>query len=245
MQSFTQPYWHPAVNPSPEAITEVSDYDGTAELSLVCTQLAETHTPTQQKRIVEEWCDFFSRPQPVRRLWLHSRTPQRLFKSLCSQPNLEILYIKWSAIDDLSPISGLRSITHLYIGSSSKIKSIDALADLQTLVDLSLRNLQGVIDYSAVGRLARLERLSIEGDGIASMKKSKVASLRPIANLTELKRLKLSWVTVLDDSFACLSSLKSLKHLDLPSSWRAENVKLLSDALTELETGNVLLTGKA
>ena len=245
MQSFTQSYWHPAVTPSPEAITEVSDYEGTAELSLICTQLAGTHTPTQQKRIVEEWCDFFSRPQPVRRLWLHSRTPQNLFKSLCSQANLETLYIKWSAIDDLSPIAGLRSITHLYLGSSSKISSIDALADLQTLVDLSLRNLQGVNDYSAVGRLTRLEQLCIEGDGIASMKKAKVASLRPIASLTELKRLKLSWVTVLDDSFACLSNLKSLKHLDLPSSLRADDVRLLSEALTELETGNVLSTGKA
>ena len=245
MQSFIQSYWHPDVTPSPDALIEVSDYRGAADLSVICTQLAGTHTPAQQKRIVGEWCDFFSRPQPVRRLWIHSRTPQSLFESLCAQSGLEALYIKWSAIDDLSPMAGLKSITHLHIGSSSKIKSIDALAGLQTLVDLTLSNLQGVDDYAAVGPLTRLDRLCIEGDGIASMKKVKIASLRPIANLTKLKRLKLTWVNVLDDSFACLSDLKSLKHLDLPRSWSGQDAKLLLEALTELETGNVLSTGKA
>lgn len=46
MQYFAQPYWRPAVTPSPEPITEVSDHRGTAELSVICTQLAGTHTPT-------------------------------------------------------------------------------------------------------------------------------------------------------------------------------------------------------
>ncbi|MEY4563771.1 MAG: hypothetical protein RLZZ618_3048 [Pseudomonadota bacterium] len=245
MQPLARPYWHPEINPSPDSITEVSEYGGDSDLSVICTQLAGTHTPAQQKRIVSEWCAFFSQPQPVRRLWLHSRTPQSLFQSICSQANLQALYIKWSAIDDASPIEGLKSLTHLYIGSSSKITSIDSLASLQTLVDLSLENLQGVDDYSAVGQLANLTRLAIQGDGVASMKKSKISTLQPIARLVNLERLRLIWVNVLDGSYACLSSLKSLRHLDLPSSRPSEEIQLLLKALTQLETGNVLPAGKS
>jgi len=245
MQSLSRSYWHPAINPSPKAITEVADYDGNSDLSVICTQLSETHTPAQRKRIITDWCAFFSRPQPVERLWIHFRTPQNLFQSICSQANLKTLYINGSAIDDVSPIAGLKSITHLYVGFSSKIKSLDALASLQTLLDLSLENLQGVTDYSAVGKLAHLSRLTIEGDGVASMKKAKIATLEPIANLTQLERLRLTWIDVLDGSYACLSNLKALKHLDLPSSRPKDEIKLILEALAQLESGNVLPTRNA
>ena len=245
MSSLAHPYWHPNLNPSPMSITEVTDYNGSPDLSLICTQLSGTHTATQQKRILSEWCDFFSRPQPVERLWLHTRTPQSLFQSICSQSSLKALYIKWSAIDDFSPISELKAITHLYVGSSSKIKSISDIASLQTLVDLSLDNLQGITDYSAVGHLARLSRLAIEGDGAASMRRAKIDTLRPIVRLANLERLRLIWVNVLDGSYPCLANLKSLRHLDLPHARPREEITSLFAALPKLESGNVYSAGNA
>ena len=233
-------YWNHLINPSPNAIVEVSEYDGSPDLALVCTQLAYTHTPSQQKRILNEWCDFFSRPQPIERLWLHSRTPQNLFQSICTQTNLKSFYIKWAAIDDLSPIVGLQSIIHLHITGSVKVKSIDALAKLQTLLDLSLEKFLGISNYQALGELAKLTRLDIHGDGIASMKKIKIDSLEFISSLHELERLSITWAIVQDNSFSSLTAVKQLQHLDLPNlKDKAQQQQLLA-TLPLIKTGNLL-----
>ncbi|WP_374334365.1 hypothetical protein [Leeia sp.] len=209
------PYWHARINPGPAAITEVSEYEGGEDLALVCTQLGNTHTASQQKKIVEAWCQFFAQPRPgLRRLWLHSKVPQALFDSLCQQSRLEGLYIKWSGITDLSAIVGLTALQHLHLCAAG-VTDLSPLAHLQTLQSLALEGLYKVSDYRAVAALQRLSALSICGDGVASSRKAPLESLHPLTQLPALQALWLVWVKLKQGSYAELAALRSLRQLKL------------------------------
>lgn len=238
MQQDPKPYWHPLSNASPDAINEVSQYSNEADLSLVCTQLSYTHTPREQRRIVDEWCDFFVSPRKVRRLWIHSRLPQRLFDCICHQSTLECFYIKWASLDSLQGVARLKALTHLGLGSPGPLSSLESLGQLQAIKDLSLSSCFKATDYSFLKKLRNLETLTIQGDGVASMKKACVDSLQPLSSLSNLKWLSLIHVSVLDDSYASISALQSLQHLDLPHSVLRQGLPRWTEALPNLVSGN-------
>jgi Leucine-rich repeat (LRR) protein len=232
-------YWHISINPGPASITEVDEYDGSEDLAIVCTQL-NTHTPAQQKKIVSAWCQFFSKQQhPIRRLWLHSRLPQNLFDSICFQSNLQALYIKWSGVKNISSISGLKSIQHLYFGNSS-VEDITPFSELISLKDLSIECFYKNTDYSSIQNIKNLNKLCIAGNPWSSTKKVIINSLLPISNLVELTELRLDFVKVLDGSYDALSNLKNLRHLDLPHDMVTSEAKTLLAKLPLLQSGNVL-----
>lgn len=239
MQQSFKSYWHIDINPDPESITEVAEYDGSEDLSILCTQLSYTHSPAQQKRIVSEWCDFFSRAQPVRRLWIQSRLPPELFEAICTQGNLRALFIKWSGVKDLSRIEHLQSLTHLYFGGSAGINDISPLAQLTSLLDLSIDNLQKVTDYSPIGKLQLLEKLMISGNSFAP-KKININSLAPFAGLTRLQSFCLYTAKIIDNSYQPLYNLRNLHNLVLPPPLNAAEASKLIAALPSLRSGNVL-----
>lgn len=234
------PYWHASVNPGPSSLTEVGEYEGGEDLAVVCTQLGATHTASQQKKIVADWCRFFAQPQPgLRRLWLHSRVPQALFDSVCQQHQLEGLYIKWSGITDLRAIAGLTHLQHLHLCAAS-VTDLSPLAHLKALHSLSLEGLYKVSDYAAVGELSQLRSLSICGDGVASNRKAPLATLQPLTRLTALHALWLVWVTLEQGSYAELAVLRELRQLKLIGMRLSEEERLQLEALPLLGQNPIL-----
>jgi nucleoside diphosphate kinase len=67
-------------------ITTVDEYSGQRVLRISATQLGAKYTAHRARKIVDDWCEFFSSgPTPIVELSFASRTPKRLFESLAAK----------------------------------------------------------------------------------------------------------------------------------------------------------------
>ena len=90
-----------------KSIVEVSEYRKQRTVKLAGTQLNQSFTARDQKRIVDEWVDLFSNGCPIRKLGVFTRMPQRLFDAVCDGGQIEQLHVKWGQLTICreSPIS--------------------------------------------------------------------------------------------------------------------------------------------
>ena len=64
----------------PKSVVTVSEYAGEKELVINCTQLEDTYSPRDKKRILREWCEFLlENPDAFSKLVFCTRMPQELF----------------------------------------------------------------------------------------------------------------------------------------------------------------------
>ena len=95
--------------------------------------------------------------------------------------NLTYLDLCANAIEDLTPIKGLREIEYLNV-SKNMLRDIQALRDFRQLVRLDLsRNNLYTMDISALAGMHNLEELNLE--------RCKVDNLMYLENVKKLKRL--------------------------------------------------------
>lgn len=146
------------------------EYHGQPSVKMVCTQHYNCFyrpdvTPYKQNKITQTWIEFFrAAKQPLKRVQLCSRTPQKVFDALCMQDSIEFLRLKWCAVSDLSAIRNLKNLRQLYIGIGTSVTSISPLSDLENLEALCLDNTIKVTDYSPLGKLKNLVALDIGGN---------------------------------------------------------------------------------
>ncbi|HEY9825416.1 MAG TPA: hypothetical protein V6D19_08215 [Stenomitos sp.] len=223
-------YWHyrPKENFPPKAIRFKSEYQGESRLSLSITQ---TDLPSKKQRdLVREWCDILPTLSTIRTLWFHSKVTQELFEAVCRMPKLEGLYIKWSCINDLAPISALSNLTRLHIGGAPSAASIEALCNLKNLVDLELENVTAAKNLSFLEQLPQLKSLELSGDS-NSLKSLRIETLRPVSKLAELEKLSIFTATVDDESLEPIGELPKLKYLFLSNQFKMEEYAKLAGKL--------------
>lgn len=119
--------------------------------------------------------------QQLRWLNLWSQVTPPVFESACQIRGLECLVIKWSNLKRLDAISELHRLKYVYIGSSTRVESIEPLTALRSLRRLDLENFKLVSDFSPLTRMTWLKSLAIDT--------SAVKSLRPLAQLSSLESL--------------------------------------------------------
>ena len=235
------PFWTPWPLPSRSNVPyliERCDYGRAKHLNLHCTQI--NAKPAEKKRILEEWCEFFSRPSPVRHVHIATRCPQRLFDAVCQRSELESLAIHWGPIEDLEPIRQLKNLTRLRLGSCS-VRDLTPLKSVKHLEHLSLENLDRLSDYSALGSLRQLELLQI--DGAPFMPKSVwIDDLKFLRKLSKLRGLSMAAVRFHDPNYH-----RSLRGL--PLQWLdfwvkdAELRQLIIDSLPNVTGGRIFKSG--
>lgn len=238
-------YWYhrPQRSFPPPAIQQPDDYDGGERLSLAITQTSLK--PPAQRALVQQWCELLPMLGKVRTLWLQSKVTQEIFAAACAMPALRGLYIKWSSIDDLSPLAQLRKLSHFHLGGAPSAAPLDVLALLPDLMDLEISNVRAAGELSFLRELTQLRALSLSGDS-NSIKPLKIDTLEPLAGLHELERLALTTVQVRDGRLSPLAGLPKLKHLHLANQFPMEEVARLAGrrpdvqcALFEPEAGPV------
>ena len=106
-------------------------------------------------------------------------------------------------ISDFSPLSGLASLTSLYLSgiSISDVSELSALTNL-TLLDISST---GISNVSMLSKLTNLTRLNLYNNGISN--------ITPLSGLTSMRQLGLSRNSISDVS--ALSGLTSMIYLNL------------------------------
>jgi hypothetical protein len=140
------------------SILRPSELGVSDRVAISCTQ---THQPAaQQRAIVREWRDVLPELPGVRLVWLTSRTPQDLFDAACRVPELDGLYVKWSAITHLDAIVHARSLRYLHLGSSARLESIVPLDSCSRLEVLGLEELH-LAQWWDEDEVAELRRLNV------------------------------------------------------------------------------------
>ncbi|HMB55960.1 MAG TPA: leucine-rich repeat domain-containing protein [Arenimonas sp.] len=202
--------WHPFhVSQWPKKVLrDPADYDGADKLSLGFDLGAMSES--EKKRAIAQWCEKLPELTAVRWLSLWSHVTPPLFEAACKMPGLECLQIKWSNVRRLDSISGLANLRYLSIGSSTKVESVAPLASLTQLKLLDIENFKLITDFSPLEKLTSLESLAVTG---SMWTRQDVGSLEPFARMTWLRRLALDTTRVA--SLRPLANLKNLEALDL------------------------------
>jgi len=118
--------------------------------------------------------------------------------------NLEVLKLSRNQISDLTPLSGLTSLTVLFLYDNKRISDLTPLSKLTNLTNLSLYD-NRISDLSPLSNLTNLARLNLNDNKISDL-----SSLKNLVNLTELG-LRYNQVSDLKP----LSGLTNLKKLSL------------------------------
>jgi Leucine-rich repeat (LRR) protein len=223
--------------PSGRIIVERSEYQRQRYLGLACTQLPPPYKPSDQERIMQEWCRFFRESPPVRELALRSRVPPELFEAVCDHRQLTRLHVKWGPVRDLTPLRQLKKLEGLSLGTT-RVGDISAIAELPKLTLLQLDNLKRVHDFGALSNAERLEFLRIEGYP-QGPQKIHINNLEFARRLHRLRALSVGFVIVDDFDISPLFNLRKLEYLDLPSITNRHRDPLL-EALPKLRFGNVV-----
>jgi Leucine-rich repeat (LRR) protein len=192
----------------PRSVDEVGEHDGSDRLSLHLHDLSPTATQGAKKKAIAEACARLPGLTGVRalKLWTHVTPP--LFEAACRMPQLEALVIKWSNLRDLAPIRALPRLRYLWIGSSTRIESIEPLAGLATLEWLELENFKAISDFSPLVALRSLHTLAVTG---SLWTRQDVGSLEPFARMTSLRSLMVDTSRVRSlRPLAALSQLETL-----------------------------------
>lgn len=236
----TKPFHAPwPMDPSvdtPEVI-ELEFYKGSKGIDIGCTQLPGP--ASRQRRIVQEWCEFFQDPTPVRDLVLSTRTPVNLFEAVCRQSQLRSLFIKWGAMKDLTPIANLKNLKRLNLGSCS-ISDLSPIGELTSLEHLFLGNLSKLSDYSPLAKLTKLKFLLIEGAPWAP-KDVWIDDLDFLRKLPKLRGLQIAAAKIRDDSWLePLLQSKGLEYLDLPKRCVNQHRQEILAGLPKLKHGLVV-----
>jgi hypothetical protein len=212
-QQIINGYWHWGLNKPPQACKRVEEYSGEKFLAINCTQL-EGFSAKEQKKIINDWCEFLSSPTEIEIIWFVCRVNQELFDAVCNQNQLQGLYIKWSGVKTIKQIPQLENLKYLKIGSSSKIVDISPLTSLHKLIFLYLNNLQRVHDYSVISELKQLEGLCLTGNVFAPQI-LKIDSLKFLECLHNLKYLDLDTTKILDNSHDAICNLTDLRTFQI------------------------------
>lgn len=214
-------------------VTLPQDYKPRAKLNLWITQTKLSDY--QQKKNIDEWCQKLPQLAEVKSLWFPSKVSQKIFDAVCQMPNLETLWIKWSGIKSIDGLANLKTLKHLFIGSSPEVENIDVLGRLTWLETLEIENFKKFSDFSVLENLNGLQGLGVNGS-IWTMQK--IDTLKPFGGLLNLKYLTFLNNKILDRNFDPILRLKNLVRFDC--SWNhpeAEFEKLKS--MPNLKYGNV------
>ena len=197
--------------PARPILVEAAEYRGQSDVAVAATQLGLEYSETRKRKVVDEWVAFFSAgPTPLRRLYLASRTPKRLFESLAGQTQLERLAVKWGDYDDLSALAGLTRLEHLSLGGATAVHDLTPLAALTGLERLNIESIKRVQDLSPLAALPSVTHLEVGGDWI-SPRRAHVDSIGFLRRMPQLKELVLHTIIVDDLDYSPLLDLPALR----------------------------------
>ncbi len=143
--------------------------------------------------------------------------------------NLEILWLHFNDISDLSPLAGLTNLQHLYLNSNFQISDLSPLSGLINLKTLRVHcddtfwaGYGHINDLTPIAGLVNLEHLDMCGH--------QISDLTPLAGMSKLKELWLRYNQITD--IDVLSNMANLDTLIISHN-KINNISSLS-GLTNL-----------
>ena len=120
---------------------------------------------------------------------------------------LKNLYLQHNEISDLTPLSGLKSLTKLNLAYNTlEDDDLNALENLTNLTELSLYGLKKITDVSPLASLSKLTYLHLGYN-------SKLKSIKSLTGLKKLKSLRILKTNISDISY--FKNFAALEKLDI------------------------------
>lgn len=200
-------------------------------LYLRCTQ---TRLPdAAQRKLLKTWCALIPTLN-VTSLVLATRTNQQLINAACQLSSLAHLRIGWGGAKTLEPITNLRNLTSLEIGSAPSLTGLDALKSLKNLKKLKIENVKEAQDLRFVSDIETLTDFGICG---SMWTDQRVESLWPVAKLQGLETLHLIATRILHDGLTPIHGMPNLKELNASFYYSASEFAALRSATPSLKSG--------
>jgi len=160
---------------------------------------------------------------------------ERLFEACARAPALRALYItNFKRLDRVS-FAGTNALEHLMLDWATRLVDLSFLRELPALRVLYLDSMKR-IDLSTLPELPSLRGLHLGGSMWSTLK---VESLAPLVRLPGLRFLRLSNARPVDGSLRPLAELTELRELDLPNFFTVNEHARLASALPHTK-GNAL-----
>lgn len=157
-----------------------------------CPTQHQNITPYKQKMIIKQWVHMLtSTDTALIEVQVCTKIDQKLFDALCHQKNIESLRIKWFSGNDLSSISHLKRLKHLFIENAPSITNITPISTLIHLETLILGSSVKVYDYDCIANNKKLKVLGICSYQTKINERIKMKSDEFIKELTQLEYLDL------------------------------------------------------
>jgi hypothetical protein len=156
----------------------------------------------------------------------------RTFPALCARLQAASLAFYEMRVSDLGPLAGLDGIRELGITWNTKVVDLEPLRSLRDLELLVLQDIPKVRSIDAIGELEHLVALDFSG-GIWN--RNRAQSLEPIGRLGSLQELVLTNLAVASDGLRPLARCRSLRRLSLSNQFATEDYAYLAARLPQVE----------
>ena len=167
-------------------------------------------------------------------IWASPATSE-LFEACARSPMLRAIYVTHFKRLDQVRLEGAQSLEHLMLDWAPSLVDLSFLKELPALRVLYLENMKR-IDLSTLPELSSLRGLVLGGTMWSTLK---LADLSPLTRLPQLRVLRLSNAKPIDGSLRPLAQLTELRELDLPNFFDFAEYARLAHALPKT-TGSSL-----
>jgi hypothetical protein len=193
---------------------------------------------TGDDRDARRWQTLLPTLDQLELLYVRIRTDQAFLDAVGRLSRLRRLDLCWNRVEDLAPLAELKALTHLSLGASPRVRSLEPLRHLPALKALALYE-----DFSGLKSLDDLRGItSLQGLRLAGSDRHRepYESLEPLGSLAGLRFLLLTRIRVRRGGYAPLAALTGLEYLWLNpydlAGWSQHDLELLERSLTGLRT---------
>ena len=145
----------------------------------------------------------------VRQLWAYA-VDQNFLDEICQMEQLELLHLDKVTATDLSSLRKLSKLTSLTVINASKVQDLAWVPQHAGLQAIAIGELKAIHDLTPLSTLTHLRALGVEGGVWTPMQ---VATLAPLAALSNLESLFITNLQVTDKSLQPLHALANLRVL--------------------------------
>lgn len=132
--------------------------------------------------------------------------------------NIECLVLRRYGAKDFSGFSQLKTLRHLMVWQSPKVKSLSGLEN-KNLASLYLMDVGPITDLRPITTISELVNFRLSG---GFWKKHALESLAPLTKIANLRWLELCAVQIVDNDLSPLTHLPDLEHFELSSAYPLE-----------------------
>jgi len=148
--------------------------------------------------------------------------------SNCHAKDLRLYHLTLESLDGIDRLTGTEKLT---LEWATRVERLDPLFRMKGLSSLSVFDFPKLRDLSGIEALANLTELHLSGNRGSLSPPLRLASIKPVARLANLRSFSLVNARLEDDDITPLAELQELRHLQLANQFDRRQFAYLAKRL--------------